>query len=140
MELNFPLSREQVAAVLRDRGVGLTHQRIEIGFVLFQGKVHLTAEEILSATSVHEASVSKATVYNTLRLFRDKGLVRELFVDAGRVVYDSNTEPHHHRFDLGTGELSDIPADGIEVCGLPQMPDGQRVEGIDIIIRTRALA
>ena len=80
---------------------------------------------------------SKATVYNTLKLFLEKKLVRELIVDPARVVYDPNTEPHHHLYDVVTGRLTDIPAGDIRVTGLPPLPSGTVAEGVDIIVRTR---
>lgn len=56
------------------------------------------------------AENSKATVYNTLNLFRDRGLIREVIVDPKRVFYDPNTEPHQHLYSVDTGEITDIAA------------------------------
>ena len=46
----------------------------------------------------------QATVYNTLNLFSRHGIAREVAVDPSRLVYDSTTEPHHHFYNIDTGE------------------------------------
>lgn len=129
--------REDVAELLRRHGVAPTHQRIEIAHVLFERPEHLSADQILARVNARHAETSKATVYNTLRLFVERRLVRELVVDPARVVYDPNTEPHHHFYNVRTGELTDIPAGDIFVGALPPLPPGVEAEGVDIIVRTR---
>jgi Fur family iron response transcriptional regulator len=130
-------TRESVAQMLRARGVSPTHQRIEIALVLFEKRWHPSADQILAAVNVRYAETSKATVYNTLNLFLDKGLVRELIVDPNKVFYDSNTSVHHHFYDVSSGEITDIPAAGVRIDGLPPLPAGMVTAGIDIVVRTR---
>ena len=129
-------NRKTVAELLRRQGITLTHQRIEIAHVLFSRRKHLSADQILALVNSRYAEASKATVYNTLKLFLEK-LVRELIVDPAKVVYDPNTEPHHHLYDVVSGQLTDISAKDIRVVGLPPLPAGTVAEGVDIIIRTR---
>ena len=129
--------REVIAGMLREHGITPTHQRMEIAQVLFARQAHLSADQILAMVNTRHAETSKATVYNTLRLLVDKKLVRELIVDPARIVYDPNTTPHHHLYDVVSGQLTDIPAGEIEVLGLPQLPPGVETEGVDIIVRTR---
>jgi len=136
--MNFQTyTRESVAELLRAHGITPTHQRIEIAFVLFEKREHLSADQILALVNTRHAESSKATVYNTLKLFLEKGLVRELIVDPTKVVYDPNTSPHHHFYDVDSGELTDIPADSVRVEGLPSLPPGVVAEGVDVIVRTR---
>jgi len=123
--------------MLREHGVTPTHQRMEIAQALFQRREHLSADQILSMVNARHAETSKATVYNTLRLFLEKKLIRELIVDPARIVYDPNTTLHHHLYDVVTGRLTDIPAGDIKVLGLPPLPPGVETEGVDIIVRTR---
>jgi Fur family iron response transcriptional regulator len=110
---------------------------MEIAHVLFTRREHLSADQILSLVNSRYAEASKATVYNTLKLFLKKKMIRELVVDPTRIVYDPNTEPHHHLYDVATGRLTDVPADNIRVVGLPPLPPGTVADGVDIIIRTR---
>ena len=135
---NILSSREQIAGMLREHGITPTHQRMEIAQVLFARREHLSADQILAMVNTRHAETSKATVYNTLRLFLEKKLVRELIVDPARIVYDPNTAPHHHLYDVVTGQLTDIPAGDSRVSGLPSLPPGVETEGVDIIVRTRA--
>jgi len=123
--------------MLREHGITPTHQRIEIAHVLFDRQEHLSADQILTSVNARHAETSKATVYNTLKLFLEKKLIRELVVDPAKVVYDPNTTPHHHLYDVTTGQLTDIPAGEVRVTGLPQLPPGVETEGVDIVVRTR---
>jgi Fur family iron response transcriptional regulator len=134
---HFPVTREQVARRLRERGVSPTEQRLEIAQVLFSLGMHVSAEQILATVNERAPRVSKATVYNTLKLFREKSLVREVIVDPQRVFYDPNVAPHHHFYDVDTGVLTDFSAADVSISGLPTLPEGVVEEGIEIIIRTR---
>lgn len=123
--------------LLRGHGITPTHQRVEIASVLLARREHLSADQILSLVNARYAETSKATVYNTLKLFVKKKLIRELVVDPSRIVYDPNTSPHHHFYDVVTGQLTDVSAEEIRVTGLPPLPAGTVADGIDIVIRTR---
>ena len=135
--LREPISREQVAEQLRRHGINLTHQRLEIAYALFSRMEHLSADQILEIVNENHAEASKATVYNTLKLFRETGLIREVIVDPNKIFYDPNTTPHHHFYDMVSGQLTDIPAADIQVIGLPPLPDGVVADGVDIVVRTR---
>ncbi|TSA14005.1 MAG: transcriptional repressor [Betaproteobacteria bacterium] len=132
-----PMTREGVTRMLRAHGITPTHQRIEIALVLFEKPWHPSADQILAAVNVRYAETSKATVYNTLGLFLDKGLVRELIVDPIKVFYDANTSEHHHFYDVSSGAITDIAAEGVRIDGLPPLPAGMVADGIDIVVRTR---
>ena len=131
-------TRENLAALLRRHDINPTHQRIEIAHALFSRGEHLSADQILAIVNDRHSETSKATVYNTLNLFLEKKLIREVIVDPHKVFYDPNTEPHHHFYNVDTGELADIDASRIEVSGLPQLPEGMVTEGVDIIVRVRS--
>ncbi len=131
-------TRGELVEVLRNHDINPTHQRIEIAFVLFSRCEHLSADQLLALVNERNSETSKATVYNTLNLFLEKKLIREVIVDPSKVFYDPNTDTHHHFYDLDTGELIDIDAAEIEVSGLPQLPEGVVTEGIDIIVRIRS--
>ena len=130
--------RSALIALLRRHRITPTHQRLEIAQVLFGRCQHLAADQVLALVNERHAETSKATVYNTLNLFRDRGLVREVNVDPKRVFYDPNTEPHHHLYNVDTGEITDIPADALSVSGMPELPPGTVSDGVDIIVRVRA--
>src|SRR5688572_26864847 len=135
-----PYTRDQIVDVLRRHGISPTHQRLEIAYALFSRSEHLSAEQVLAAVNDRHSETSKATVYNTLKLFLEKGLIREVIADPSRTFYDPNTEPHHHFYNVDTGELTDIDGAGISVRGLPALPEGMETEGVDIIVRIRSRA
>ncbi|MGB9429873.1 MAG: Fur family transcriptional regulator [Gammaproteobacteria bacterium] len=133
----IPLSGEALAAHLAAHGVTPTPQRLQIAELLFRKPQHLSAEQILVAVNRGDAKVSKATVYNTLRLFSDKGLVREVIVDPARVFYDPTTGAHHHFYNADSGELADIAPDQVSFARLPPLPPGTEQDGIEVIVRVR---
>ncbi|MGQ0579651.1 MAG: Fur family transcriptional regulator [Betaproteobacteria bacterium] len=130
-------TRDNLADKLRAHGVNPTHQRIEIAFALFSRHEHLSADQVMAIVNERHFETSKATVYNTLNLFLEKKLIREVIVDPNKVFYDPNTEPHYHMYDLQSGRLTDIDATHVRVTGLPALPSGMVTEGMDIIIRVR---
>lgn len=133
-----PLSGPALAAHLEKHGVIATAQRLEIAEVLFRRPQHLSAEQIMSTVNRGDKpKVSKATVYNTLKLFSAKGLVREVIVDPERVFYDSTTGSHHHIYYVDSGELQDIPAQEVEFAKLPELPEGMQADGVEVIMRVR---
>ena len=130
-------TRENLADKLRLHGINPTHQRIEIAHALFFGGKHVSADQIMAIVNERHAETSKATVYNTLNLFVEKKLIREVIVDPNKVFYDPNTSPHYHLYDVESGKLTDIDAAAIRVSGLPTLPAGMVTEGMDIVIRVR---
>ncbi|MEL5849867.1 MAG: Fur family transcriptional regulator [Candidatus Igneacidithiobacillus chanchocoensis] len=134
-EIGF--SKQQVLEALKSAGVNPTSQRVEIGYVLFAQHAHLSAEEIMQRVNADYAIVSKATVYNTLGLFVQHGLVREVIVEPGKVFYDSNVAPHHHYYYVDSGDLIDIPVQQVRLADLPQLPENTELEEIDIVLRVR---
>ena len=128
---------ESLETKLRTAGVTPTRQRLEIARVMFSRAGHFSADQILGMVNATRPATSKATVYNTLKLFMARGLIRAVIADPNKVFYDSNIAPHHHFYDAQSGELTDIDAAGVEVLGLPPLPDGVVTEGLDIVVRVR---
>ena len=131
------MSRMDISSRLSRHGVVPTPQRIEIAEILLDRPQHLSADQILDALRLRGSRVSKATVYNTLHLFGEKGLVREVNADPTRTFFDSTTHPHHHFYNIDTGELSDIPDEQIRMMELPALPLGTEQESVEVLIRVR---
>jgi Fur family iron response transcriptional regulator len=131
------MSVKQATELLRGAGIPVTLQRVEITRLLLSGPVHLSADQVFSGIRASVPATSRATVYNTLKLFREKNLVRELIVDPERVVYDSNTAPHYHLYNAESGQLTDVSAEELQVVGMPSLPPGLELEEVDVIIRVR---
>ena len=131
------ISKERVAGFLKSKGVKPTSQRLEIGTLMLSSPCHLSADQILSRLQHAGSRISKATVYNTLNLFSANGLVREISVDPERQFYDSTIEPHHHFYNVDTGELIDIPAERLKFAQLPDLPEGTQAQEIEVVVRVR---
>ena len=138
--VQFPqasLTREQIAQQIQEQGLKPTDQRVRIAQLLMQTPTHMTAEQILAAVRTPEDPISKATVYNTLKVLADHGLIRQIHLDPERSVYDSTRAPHHHFLDADSGELKDIDPRDIEFSRFPSVPEGMEVEGVEVVIRLR---
>lgn len=133
-----PGSHDDVVCKLRACGIMPTRQRVEIAQVLFARCEHMSADQLLAAVNAREPLASKATVYNTLNLFARHKLVREVLVDPDRVFYDPNTTPHHHFYNVDTGEISDIDASDVAFAQLPELPQGMVSDGVDVVVRIRS--
>ena len=88
--------------------------------------------------------IARATVYNTLAMLVKEKLLREIILDGNQSYYDSNTTPHHHFYNIDTGELSDIMnseklAQALESMNSAEvpLPDGTALDKIELIIRIR---
>jgi Fur family iron response transcriptional regulator len=122
---------------LVQHGVTPTPQRLEVAEILLCRPQHMSADQIIDQLKDCSSGVSKATVYNTLRLFSETGLIKELNVDPIRTFYDSTTHAHHHFYHVDSGELCDIPDDQISISGLPPLPEGTEQESVEVLIRIR---
>ena len=134
------MERDAVAELLAQNGLQVTTQRLDIAEFVLSKPQHLSADQILHAMQARGSRVSKATVYNTMNLFSERGLVRTLELDSERVYYDSTSAPHHHFYNVDTGELTDIPADGLTLAVAAALPEGTEQQGFDVVIRVRSAA
>ena len=82
--------------------------------------------------------VSRVTVYNTLKILVDHGLLWQVTVEMSRVFYDSSISPHHHFFDIDSRELEDIEAEQFEILGMSEPPPGKSVAGVDVVVRLKS--
>lgn len=111
---------------LERAGIRPSAQRVAIaGYVLATGD-HPSADEVWQRVKDDFPMVSRATVYNTLQLFTEHGLLRQLVLAEGCVVFDPNVGPHHHFVDDHTGRIEDIPWAALRVGKVDQL------EGVDV--------
>jgi Fe2+ or Zn2+ uptake regulation protein len=97
-----------LAAALRGRGQRVTSQRLVIHRALRELDRHATAEEVLLAVSDRLPGVSLPTVYATLDLFEELGIVRRVSAGGGPALYDPRTDAHHHLVCLICGRVDDL--------------------------------
>src|SRR5215467_14280106 len=110
------LSDAELSAVLRERGQRVTSQRLVMNRALQELGTHVTAEEVLDSVADRLPNVSLPTVYSTLELFEDLGLVRRIGVRHGALLYDPRPEPHDHMVCDRCGKVEDLDG-GIKLSG-----------------------
>ena len=123
-------------------GLRPTRQRLALAKALIgDGRDrHVTAESLFEAVKSQGTSVSLATVYNTLKAFCEAGLMQEITVDGSKSYFDTKTHDHPHFFWEDDGELTDAPADQLDITELPDAPDGMEIAKVDVVIRLRKKA
>lgn len=124
---------------LGQAGLRPTRQRLALAELLVGdgNHRHVTAESLFDAARVTGATVSLATVYNTLRAFCDAGLLQEVTVDGSKSYFDTNTHDHPHFFWEDDAVLTDAPSDQLVITQLPDAPDGAEIASVDVVIRLR---
>jgi Fe2+ or Zn2+ uptake regulation protein len=126
-----------VKDVLRQHGISPTSQRVAVAEYLLGTDEHPSADQVWDRVKGRIPVISRATVYNTLNLFVDKGLVRSYTLTEGAQVFDPKIEPHHHFIDEETGEIHDVPWDALRVEGLDALGD-LHVADYQVVLRGRA--
>ncbi|HHW11497.1 MAG TPA: transcriptional repressor [Firmicutes bacterium] len=126
------MSLQEICDALERVGIRPTHQRIEIMKYLAQHRVHPTAEMIYTELKEAIPTFSKTTVYNTLKLLEEKGVVLALATDEDQVRYEANLTPHGHFKCVRCGVLCDL---NIPAIGSP----GQEIEG-NLVLEYQVLA
>ncbi len=106
--------------VCRDAGIKLTHQRIEIFRELAQTGEHPDAEAICRGVSERIPTVSLDTVYRTLWLASDLGLITKLGPPRERARFDANLSRHHHFVCIRCGFIRDFYSDQFSELNLPE--------------------
>jgi len=133
------MTRDEAAQLLAGRGVLPTAQRIDIALMMLGRPQHLSAEQVIGVIRAGGLRISKATVYNTLNLFCERGLLRAVDVDPTRQYYDSSTGPHHHFYNIDTGELTDIPLESVALNVETALPPGTEQAAVEVVVRVRGV-
>ncbi|HEY3255483.1 MAG TPA: transcriptional repressor [Polyangiaceae bacterium] len=108
------MKRETLQA-LTEHGIQPSAQRVAVADYVLYTTEHPSADQVWAEVKRSFPMLSRATVYNTLNLFTEKGLLRELVLAEGKVVFDPKLDPHHHFLDEETGEIVDVPWSALDV-------------------------
>jgi Fur family peroxide stress response transcriptional regulator len=103
-----PSNDTMIIDALRRKGYKATSQRIAICRFALRGRNHPTAQTIYGEVKPVHPTVSIATVYKTLHLLEDLGLVQELAFPEGETRFDSYVKPHANLVCQGCGSISDV--------------------------------
>jgi Fur family ferric uptake transcriptional regulator len=106
---------KQMEDALRSEGVRLTRQRMALLHVLGEAEDHPDATELHRRAQAVDASVSLATVYRTLSVLEDKGVVQRHAFEGAPARFETADAPHHdHIIDLDTQEIIEFASPEIE--------------------------
>ncbi len=132
-------SHKNIREILVSKGIQPSAPRMAIASYVWQTDKHPTADEVKVEVEKIFPTVSLATVYNTLNLFVEKGLLREVQDASFRSIrYDCNMKPHFHFIDETTGEMMDLDPEDLQIS-----PDFIRlgkefeISGVDVTVRGR---
>jgi len=129
--------KPSVASRLETHGIKPSAQRVAVAQYVLYTAEHPSADDVWARVKPAFPMVSRATVYNTLNLFVEKGLLRRFALIGGRVVFDPNVERHHHVIDEETGKVYDLPWDALKVSRVEQV-EGFDVRDYQVVLRGKA--
>lgn len=119
---------------LQEHGIHPSAQRLAVAEYVLDTDEHPSADRVWKRVSKSFPMISRATVYNTLHLFVEKGLLRELHLTPDSVVFDPRLETHHHLIDEGTGLIHDIPWEKVRVSNIEALA-GFDVHDYQVVMR-----
>jgi len=105
-----PTGDAELSELLRDRGLRATSQRVVMHRLLRDRARHVSAEELLSEAGEHLPGISLPTVYATLELFEQLGIVRRVNGGGGTLLWDTRADAHHHMICRNCGRIEDVDA------------------------------
>jgi len=112
---------KDTATTLRDSGIQPSAQRVAVGDYVLYTNEHPSADVVWKRVRERFPWISRATVYNSLNLFVEKGLLQRLNLSEDSVVFDPITETHHHFIDEKSGVIHDVPWDRVQVCNIESL-------------------
>src|SRR5690554_3451467 len=107
MKLTF----EDLKRELKIKNISLSHQRLKVLEYLTQNQCHPTVEQIFTALQKEMPTLSKTTVYNTLRILVSSGLVRVITIEDHETRYEIAATNHGHFKCESCGTIFDFPMD-----------------------------
>jgi Fur family iron response transcriptional regulator len=123
-------------AVLERHGIQPSAQRVAVADYVLATTEHPSADQVWTRVRVRFPMISRATVYNTLHLFAEKELLRELVLAEGRVVFDPKMDAHHHFIDESDGTIHDVPWNAVKVGRIDKLA-GFDVHEYQVVMRGR---
>lgn len=120
-------------AFLDGKGVKPSYPRLRILEYLVDFRSHPTAEEIYETLVKEMPTLSRTTVYNTLNLFVEEGVVIPIYISSNETRFDATVEDHGHFKCRGCGKVSDFSVD-LGKCGINEL-NGYNVTAKSVVYR-----
>ena len=107
--------KESIEQKCLDKGVKLTEQRKIIAKVMSDSDDHPNVDELYSRVSNIDSKISIATVYRTVKLFEESGILEKHDFKGGKARYEKSPDEHHdHLIDINSGEIVEFVDKDIE--------------------------
>ena len=132
--------KKEIVNKLRSSGLRPTKQRVLIAKKLFDREktFHFTIETLdKKINKKGSEKISLATIYNTIEAFTNAGYLKEILTSKSKSYYDTNIKSHHHFYDEGTKELTDINYSQIKLSKVPIPPKGKKIKNLEVVIRVQ---
>ena len=126
---------QDLIRLLRARRQRVTSQRLVILRELRRRGMHATAEELLDTVRESLPGTSTPTIYATLELLVELGLVRKIDVGIGASVYEARTDPHQHMVCRRCGRIDDLDGEyDVEALMRAATESGFRPDAAELVI------
>ena len=129
------MNQQSAYEYLMGHGVKPSVQRLAVMEYLLMHFTHPTADEIYSALIEKIPTLSKTTVYNTLKLFVEHGAVKMLTIDEKNVMFDADTSSHAHFLCTKCNKVYDLPLHAAKLHKCVVIPDDFDVEDVAVYVR-----
>ncbi|MDE6100847.1 MAG: transcriptional repressor [Paramuribaculum sp.] len=113
--------------ILTQAGIKPSQQRLAVVSFLANNLIHPTVDEIYSGLLPEYPTMSRTTVYNTVRLLEEADRLEALTLDGDSTRYDFNTSPHSHFFCTRCHRVTDLPMPPV-----PEAPGGFEVQAVQL--------
>lgn len=117
--------------ILSTSGIRPSVQRVAIYSYLCENPIHPDIEKIYSDLAPIYATLSKTTVYNTLKLFEEKNIVQSVKIEDDKLRFDANITQHIHFKCENCENIFDIPQ---EQASHPKIPENYKIKKIQTYI------
>ena len=122
------MTNSEAATMLVEKGIRPSPQRIAVLEYVRNNPIHPTADKVYCALSPDIPSLSKTTVYNSLKQLVAAGFLQTVNIEDDELRYDGNIEEHYHFKCLNCGEIFEIPAE--HGFSIPAMPENFSIQKI----------
>jgi Fur family peroxide stress response transcriptional regulator len=109
-----------LSQALRDSGLRLTHQRLEVVREIASTDSHPSVESVYRGVRGRVPTISLDTVYRTLATLAEIGLVNRVSSMSGVVRYDANRSRHHHFVCVKCGSIRDVESPELDMVRAPE--------------------
>lgn len=120
----------------QEKHLAATHQRLVLYRTLMEMPEHPNPEQVFERVRRELPSISLATIYKTLHLFLENGIIREVSPHHGSLRIEPNTERHHHFLCLRCHAITDLPYGEMDLSPLTaSVPEGFQVSQVAMEVR-----